>query len=448
MHPALLVPRLTGFDREVVGALAASGPSTQAKLLVRLRGVSQATLSRAMKRLADQGIVEKGGATRDAMFRLSPAAEHFARPPHLRPVARYDRARIDGYEPNKTRWLPREAEDRMRQAAGRVAHQLDASTYSRRIAERFLIDLSWASSHLEGNTYKYLEAEALIKYAETAEGHDWTEATMILNHKRAIGLLLEAVDTRGITPEWTARLHSLLMRDLVPAEALGRVRSRGDEYGIGGSSYRPSSDPVRLAEDQGALCWAAERVENPFEASFLLMAGTAYLQAFHDGNKRTGRLACNLPLLRAGLPPMSFMAVTPSEYITGAIAFYELGDPAPLADVLSRAYAEAAPHYSAAVATQRAPRSAEIRHRGRINAAIAALMEEAVAGRPREVAAYAAEALADLPEQDRGILEANIAAALAAIGPHNHDAWEADRRLVEAFAEWRASDPPADAVRP
>jgi hypothetical protein len=49
--------------------------------------------------------------------------------------------RIGDYHANVTRWLPEAAEQRMRLAASAVNHNLDASTYSRQIAERFIIDL-------------------------------------------------------------------------------------------------------------------------------------------------------------------------------------------------------------------------------------------------------------------------------------------------------------------
>lgn len=39
----------------------------------------------------------------------------------------------------------------------------------RRAIENLLIDLSYASSKLEGNTYSYLDTEVLIKYHESAE---------------------------------------------------------------------------------------------------------------------------------------------------------------------------------------------------------------------------------------------------------------------------------------
>lgn len=438
-HPALLVTHLEGMHAEIVRALLA-GPTSQVKLMGRLATpVTQSTLSRAMRRLTEQGIVKKSGTTRDAVFELTPAAAHFARPPHQRPRVDYDN-RIEAYVPNKTRWLPVEAEERMRQAAGQVAHRLDAATYSRRIAERFLIDLAWASSHLEGNTYEYLEAEVLIKYAEKAQGHDWTEATMILNHKRAITLLLDSVvaTSQPIVPELMHRLHSLLMRDLLAPEWLGRVRD-GGTIRIGGSSYQPTPDRNRLTMDMGALCWAAEETQNPFEAGFLLLAGMAYLQAYGDGNKRTSRLSCNLPLLRAGLPPLSFLSVEPGAYTRAIVVFYELGDPSLLADVVSRAYAETAPVYTASMETQRTPRTAELRNRDRINHLVSEIVQASVAGTPVDESMHIATALSDLPDEDRQVVTDAILAALAAVGPNNHDAWDVPAKAAAAFANARAA---------
>ena len=74
------------------------------------------------------------------------------------------------------------------------------------------------------------------------------------------------------------------------------------------------------------------RSKDPFEASFLLLAGLSYLQAFWDGNKRMGRLLSNEPLLRAGLPPLSFIGIDKTPYILGLIEFYEVGSTGLLGD--------------------------------------------------------------------------------------------------------------------
>ena len=54
-----------------------------------------------------------------------------------------------------------------------------AGTYVRCITDRLLIDRSWNSSRLEGNTYSPLDTRRLIALDVGAEGHDPHEARMI-----------------------------------------------------------------------------------------------------------------------------------------------------------------------------------------------------------------------------------------------------------------------------
>ena len=63
------------------------------------------------------------------------------------------------------------------------------STLSISLTFGILIDLSWNSSRLEGNTYSLLETDRLLEFGEVAEGKQAKEAQMILNHKAAIELL-------------------------------------------------------------------------------------------------------------------------------------------------------------------------------------------------------------------------------------------------------------------
>ncbi len=59
-------------------------------------------------------------------------------------------------------------------------------TIQRRELERYIIELSWKSSKIEGNTYTLLETETLIKQGQEATGRTKQEALMILNHKEAL----------------------------------------------------------------------------------------------------------------------------------------------------------------------------------------------------------------------------------------------------------------------
>jgi DNA-binding transcriptional ArsR family regulator len=436
MHPILALRNIEGLEKEVVRILSSSpGALSQGEILKQLAGkTTQPSLSRAMARLAEQGIITKSGSTRKAAFELADNVRSFARPAHLRHRVEYDPQRIGAYEPNVTNWLSADAEVRMRDAATSVEHQLDASTYSKQIAERFLIDLSWASSALEGNTYDYLQTEALIKYGSEAQGHDVQEATMILNHKRAITLLLEDLEKGILAPNGVQRLHALLMQTFVSPEDLGRIRA--NDVMVTGTAYKPSTDHHQLVSDFGSLLWKVEQIENPFEASFVLLVGLSYLQAFVDGNKRVGRLTSNIPLLRKSLPPMSFIGTDKSEYLAGLIYFYETGDSSLLSDVVSRGYAAVAPSYKVAVATQRKPRSIELRERKRIEEAIQKqVLETLNDGHIADLEEAVERDFSDLQEPDRAIVLENIQEALASLNSVNSIVWGVTSADAERYAE-------------
>ncbi len=56
--------------------------------------------------------------------------------------------------------------------------------------ERIIIEFSWKSSRIEGNTYSLLETERLIKEHKTSDGKTQEEAKMILNHKTVFDFVL------------------------------------------------------------------------------------------------------------------------------------------------------------------------------------------------------------------------------------------------------------------
>jgi hypothetical protein len=95
-----------------------------------------------------------------------------------RPVG-YNRDFLDVYHPNATFYL---SEDIRSQLAGIGCPQREeqpAGTYALKIFNRLLIDLSWNSCRLEGNTYSLLETERLLELGEEARGKNTREAQMI-----------------------------------------------------------------------------------------------------------------------------------------------------------------------------------------------------------------------------------------------------------------------------
>ena len=97
---------------------------------------------------------------------------------------------------------------------------------------RLLIDLSWSSSRLEGNTYSRLDTQRLIEFGQAAEGKDAMETQMILNHKAAIELLVNEVDLVDLAFYTIFSLHALLSDGLLAdRRACGRIRHRPVDIG-------------------------------------------------------------------------------------------------------------------------------------------------------------------------------------------------------------------------
>ena len=113
----------------------------------------------------------------------------------------YQRSFLEEYEPGITFYLSESLRVQFNEMGRTSAGERPAGTYARGILNRLLIDLSWASSRLEGNTYNRLDTQNLIEFGQAAEGKDIQETQMILNHKAAIEMLIEEADPGGSIPQ-------------------------------------------------------------------------------------------------------------------------------------------------------------------------------------------------------------------------------------------------------
>jgi len=262
-----------------------------------------------------------------------------------RPVG-YNRAFLDAYRPNETFYLSAETRQRLLELGRSPDGVRPAGTYARQIYSRLLIDLSWNSSRLEGNTYSLLETECLLELGEAAEGKDAREAQMILNHKAAIELLVEQASEVGFNRYTILNLHALLSDNLLgDPQACGRLRAI--PVVVAGTVYHPLEIPQLIEECFQRILDAAAVLADPFEQAFFAMVHLPYPQPFEDVNKRVSRLAANLPLIRENLSPLSFVDVPESAYVEGVLGVYELNRVELLRDVFIWAYERSCARYSA-----------------------------------------------------------------------------------------------------
>lgn len=274
----------------------------------------------------------------------------------------YQGSFLDIYQPNQTFYLPESLRQELREMGQVGMSELPAGTYLRQMMDRLLIDLSWNSSRLEGNTYSLLETQWLLERGEDAEGKGMHETQMILNHKAAIEMLADEAGSLDFNHYTICNLHALLSDALLPdSAASGRVRSR--PVGISGTVFHPLAVPQQLEERFEQFLTKAAAIRDPFEQAFFVMVHLPYLQPFEDVNKRTSRLAANIPLIRHNLCPLSFVDVDSHDYIGGLLGVYELNRVEYLRDVFARAYRRSCGRYSAVRQTLGDPDPFRMRHR-------------------------------------------------------------------------------------
>lgn len=355
--------------------------------------LSRRTLQRRLAALLAAGRIVKSGEGRAIRYKLAFPSEKspqdkayipmssegetiralIRRPISARTPVGYDRAFLERYRPNETYYLPSDVRDYLHRIGHSPVGERPAGTYARHIMNRLLIDLSWASSRLEGNTYTRLDTRNLIEYGEAAEGKGAREAQMIMNHKAAIEFLVEQAEDIGFNPFTFFNLHALLSENLLadPLES-GRLRMRIVD--ISGTTFHPLGIPQQIEQYFRLILSKADATTDPFEQAFFIMVHIPYLQPFVDVNKRVSRLGTNISLIRHNLCPLSFVDVPEKAYVEGTLGVYELRQIDLLRDVFIWAYERSCQKYLAIADTVATPDPLRLRYREELIAVISEIV--------------------------------------------------------------------------
>lgn len=156
--------------------------------------VSRITVIRDLKHLINNKLVKaegKGKNTRYGLLETNPLLTYLDLDNYFDREDRIIKKRFDVsvFDRLNNLYSPAEIKpwEKSKKVFKEAQEKLDPSIYKREL-ERFVIDLSWKSSQIEGNTYSLIETETLIKQNIKASGHSDEEAVMILNHKEAFEL--------------------------------------------------------------------------------------------------------------------------------------------------------------------------------------------------------------------------------------------------------------------
>lgn len=309
----------------VLKYVLSSGKPVSRRDVCAALGISESTAARYLSDLSSAGRIQRSGEGRATVYLADAADSYLSRRQASddRLPIEYDFDRIRAYSTGSSFFNAQQKAELIEH--GSLQKSVTHDEYLLSVHKKLLVEASWASSALEGNTYSLIDTQELFERGIEMTGAGIEETQMLLNHKHAIEYTLSNINDIGISRRDIINIHALLSEGLMkdPAD-VGKIRSRA--VGVGQSTYRPIDVPSILSEEFDVMIQVANEINDPFEQSFFLLANIAYLQPFADVNKRTSRMVSNIPLLKSGMMPMSFYQMSRSGYEKGMLHYYETGD--------------------------------------------------------------------------------------------------------------------------
>ena len=202
-----------------------------------------------------------------------------------------------------------------------------------RLAEEFMIDFTYNSNAIEGNTLT-LKETALALEGMTIDQKPLKDHLEAVGHRDAF-LYVQDVAKQELPLSETVikNIHALVLMNRPDDKGVYRripVRIMG--------AYTEPVQPYMIEPRMAELLSANEERKNTMtdiERIALFHLEFEGIHPFIDGNGRTGRLILNLDLIRNGYPPINVKFTDRKRYYDAFDAFYKDNDATPMTELIA-----------------------------------------------------------------------------------------------------------------
>jgi len=210
----------------------------------------------------------------------------------------------------------------------RLKAQLDAALpfnegELRRLREQFMVEYTYNSNAIEGNTLTLHETALVVLEGLTIDKKPLRDHLEAVGHRDAFGYVIEiSHSNEPLTEKIIKDIHSLVLMD----DAQNKGKYREVPVQISGALDTPP-DPLQIPiQMHNLLEKYAVDTDHPIKKIAQFHIEFEGIHPFIDGNGRAGRLIMNLELIKAGYAPVNIKFIDRAMYISCFRDYFESGN--------------------------------------------------------------------------------------------------------------------------
>jgi len=183
-----------------------------------------------------------------------------------------------------------------------------------KLKEQFLIEWTYNSNAIEGNTLTLRETELVLNRGLTIGNKSLKEHFEAINHKECIELIEKFVEKKEeLSTQFIKQIHKIILKNIDDYQA-GVYRKTNVRI-LGAVHIPPDATKIeRLMNEFLDWYYSTKHQISVPELAAWVQYKFVWIHPFIDGNGRTARLLMNLVLLQNGYPPAVILNLDRQKY--------------------------------------------------------------------------------------------------------------------------------------